>query len=159
MTARLTAITQRAARAGVNRTHRHLSAPRGDLFRVGLTVHGELVAVGIAGRPCRMLQDGRTAEILRIASAADVNVNANSRLYGALVRAGQALGYERFVTYTLASERGSSLLAANFEDDGLTDGGEWSRPSRKRRAAEQPGKKRRWIYPGRSSGLWDGVGA
>lgn len=157
MSARLTPITQRAARAWVNETHRHLSAPRGDLFRVGLTVEGNLVAVGIAGRPCRMLQDGRTAEILRIASVAEVGVNANSRLYGALIRAGQALGYERFVTYTLATECGISLKAANFEDDGLTEGGEWSRPSRRRAPARQPGKKRRWIWPGRKSGLWKAI--
>ena len=154
---KLTPVTQRAARAWVNKTHRHLSAPQGDLFRVGLMVNGELSAVGIAGRPCRMLQDGRTAELLRIASAAESSINANSRLYSALTRAGMALGYERFVTYTLATESGRSLLASNFEDDGLTDGGEWSRPSRKRRETEQPGRKRRWLWPRRSSGLWDDV--
>lgn len=155
---RFVPVTQREAHEWVRATHRHLSAPRGDLFRVGLEVGGALVAVGIAGRPCRMLQDGTTVEFLRIASTADIEVNACSRLYGALRRAGQALGYRRFVTYTLEHEPGTSLRAAGFHDDGLTDGGEWNRPSRTRAAAEQPGRKRRWIWPGRDSGLWDEVG-
>lgn len=154
----LVPIPRKEARAWINRTHRHLSAPIGDLFRVGLEADGEpheLLAVGMAGRPCRMLQDGRTAEITRIASIAPAEVNACSILYGALRRAGLALGYRRFVTYTLPHEPGTSLKAAGFVEDGMTDGGEWSRPSRKRKPAEQPSPKRRWIWPSRASGLWE----
>lgn len=154
---RFAPISQRAAKAWITVTHRHLPAPVGDLFRVGLEIHGKLVAVGVAGRPCRMLQDGRTAELTRIASAAPVAVNACSRLYGALRRAGQSMGYVRFITYTLPGEPGTSLRAAGFHFDGLTDGGEWSRPSRPCAAAVQPGQKCRWIFPGRDSGLWDGL--
>lgn len=152
---RLTPISQRAAKAWIAVTHRHLPAPVGDLYRVGIEAQGRLIAVGVAGRPCRMLQDGRTVELTRIASAAPVAVNACSRLYGALRRAGQGMGHVRFVTYTLSGEPGTSLKAAGFHFDGLTDGGEWSRPSRPRAAAAQPGRKRRWIFPGRDSGLWD----
>jgi hypothetical protein len=36
-------------------------------------------------------------------------------LYGALCRAAGALGYERAITYTLASELGTSCKAAGFE--------------------------------------------
>ena len=154
---RLVPVTQRAAREWVRATHRHLKPPVGDLYRVGLEINGVLIAVGIAGRPCRMLQDGTTVEFTRVASAADIDVNACSRLYGALRRAGRALGYRRFVTYTLEHEPGTSLRASGFYDDGLTSGGEWSRPSRHRAAVEQPGKKRRWIWPGRDSGMWDYV--
>lgn len=118
---------------------------------------GEIVAVGIAGRPCRMLQDGRTAEILRVASIAPTQVNACSLLYAALRRAGIALGYQRFVTYTLIDELGVSLRAAGFEYDGRSKGGEHDRPSRRRKPVEQPGEKCRWIYPGRASGLWGDV--
>lgn len=151
-------VTQKAAKAWVTKTHRHLKRPFvGDLYRVALEADGVMVAVGVAARPCRMLQDGTTAEFTRLASVADVGVNACSRLYGALRRAGQALGYRRFVTYTLEHEPGTSLRAAGFFDDGLSDGGEYSRPSRPRDAVEQPGRKRRWIWPGRSSGLWDEV--
>lgn len=148
-------VTQRSAKAWIAATHRHLKRPpRGDLWRVGVAQRGKLIAVGLAGRPCRMLQDGTTAEFTRLASTAEVEVNACSRIYGALRRAGIALGYRRFVTYTLEHEPGTSLRAAGFEDDGLTDGGEWDRPSRPRAPAEQPGRKRRWIWPGRESGLW-----
>lgn len=158
MTVRLIPVFRKTAKLWVKNTHRHLPAyPAGDLFRVGLDVDGELVALGVAGRPCRMLQDGRTCEITRIASAAPAQINACTRLYGALKRAGEALGYDRFVTYTLEDEPGTSPKAAGFHDDGLTDGGEWSRPSRPRNAAQQAGRKRRWIYPGRESGLWDAL--
>lgn len=150
----LVPVTQRHARRWCNDVHRHLSAPRGDLFRVALSVNGEIQAIGIAGRPTRLLQDGRTAEITRIASSAPSGINACSRLYGALIRAGQALGYRRFITYTLESESGISPKAAGFAFDGLTRADDWVRPNRKRRAAEQPGPKQRWIYPGRESGLW-----
>jgi hypothetical protein len=94
-----------------------------------------------------MLQDGFTAELTRISSTAESSVNACSRLYGALIRAGKALGYRRFVTYTLEDESGVSPRAAGFYDCGLTDGGEWSRPSRNRNPVEQPGRKRRWVFP------------
>ena len=154
---RFTPISQRAAKDWITATHRHLPAPVGDLYRVGLEIDGRLVAVGVAGRPCRMLQDGRTAELTRIASAAPVAVNACSRLYAALRRAGRCLGYVRYVTYTLPSEPGTSLRAAGFHFDGLTDGGEWSRPSRPRAASVQSGRKCRWIFPGRDSGVWDGL--
>lgn len=154
-TIRLAPISQRAAKDWITVTHRYLPAPVGDLYRVALEVHGRLAAAGVAGWPCRMLQDGRTAELTRIASAAPVSVNACSRLYGALRWAGQRIGYVRFVTYTLPNEPGTSLRAAGFHFDGLTDGGEWSCPSRPRAAAAQPSRKRRWIFPGRHSGLWD----
>lgn len=150
-------IVQREANAWIRMKHRHLSPLRGDLFRTSLVVDGELVAVATAGRPCIFLQDGRTAAITRVASVAEVNVNAASRLYGALVAAGRSLGYRRFVTYTLIEEPGTSLRASNFCDDGIVDGGEWSRPSRKRKPAEEAGPKRRWLYPGRASGLWSNL--
>ena len=148
-------ISQRAARVWINETHRHLDAPRGDLYRVALEIDGRLVAIGMAGRPARMLQDGVTVDLTRIASIADIEVNACSRLYGALRRAGLSLGYVRFVTYTLEHEPGTSLRASGFHDDGLTEGGEWSRPSRPREKTQQAGRKRRWIWPPRSTGLWN----
>jgi hypothetical protein len=148
-------ISQKAAKRWVNETHRHLDAPQGDLFRTCLKVDGQLQAVAIAGRPCRCLQDGRTAEILRIASIAAVEVNACTRLYSALIQAARYLGYRRFVTYTLLGEPGTSLRAFGFEFDGFTDGGEWDRPSRKRKTVVDSSPKRRWIFPKRDSGLWD----
>lgn len=109
-------ITLREARRFVAEHHRHNEPDRGWRFGVGLEQDGELVAVGTAGRPKgRGLDDGHTIEITRCCTLG--TTNAASRVYGALCRAATALGYDRAVTYTLASEPGSSLLASGFERD------------------------------------------
>lgn len=118
MTLKLRPITLRAARGFVAAHHRHNVPPRGWLYGVGLEQAGELVAVGIAGRPlARSYDDGRTVEILRVCTVG--TTNAASRIYGALCRAAAALGYLRAVTYTLESEPGTSLRAAGFRQDGV----------------------------------------
>lgn len=68
-------------------------------------------------------------------------------LYGACSRAGKALGADNMVTYTHEDEDGTSLKAAGWIDGGLTDGGEWSRPSRPRQLALDTHRKRRWWAP------------
>lgn len=109
----LVPVSQREARAFVRAHHRH-SRPDRDIFRVGLEVDGELVAVAVAGRlKAEGLQDGKTIEITRVCTLG--HTNACSRLYGALCRAGAALGYRRAYTYTLASEPGTSPRAAGAE--------------------------------------------
>lgn len=125
---RLRPITLAEARRFVAEHHRHNEPPIGWLFGVGLASGDRLIGVAIAGRPIsRVLQDGQTVEITRVCldpqSPATVTDNAASRLYGALCRAAAALGYRRAITYTLTTERGSSLAAAGFQRDGLTDGG------------------------------------
>lgn len=144
MSLTLKPLTQRAAKAWISANHRHLTRPQaGDIFRDGLTRGDELVGVVSVGRPrARMLQDGFTAEVLRLCTLGDRN--ACSMLYGAAVRAARALGYRRLYTYTLPDEPGSSLRASGWRDDGETDGGEWTRPSRARREVEQASPKRRW---------------
>lgn len=108
-------ITLREARRFVGEHHRHNgSTMRGWLFGVGVFAGDELVGVGIASRPtARMLDDGATIEIQRCCTTGAPN--ACTMIYGGLCRAAAALGYARAVTYTLASERGSSLRAAGFE--------------------------------------------
>lgn len=140
-------ITQRAARAWFDEHHRHLKAPRGDIIRAAIERDGEIVAVASAGRPkARMIDDGRTLEITRVATLDNVP-NACSMLYGALRRAGRALGWRRFVTYTLPEEGGASLRAAGWRLDTKTSGGEWSRHGRQRALALRPDPKLRWIWP------------
>lgn len=110
----LTPIPLRKARAFVAAHHRHNGPPRGWLFGCALTDEaGEVVAVAMAGRPlARAYDDGRTIEVLRVCTLEQRN--AASRLYGAVCRAAQALGYRRAITYTLATEGGASLRAAGF---------------------------------------------
>ena len=114
MSLHLVPISQKVAQDCVTRWHRHNAAPRGDVIRVGAASDdGVLVAVGMAGRPlARMFDDGQTLEVLRVSS--DGTHNATSMLYGALARAGFALGYTRIITYTQADESGSSLRAAGW---------------------------------------------
>lgn len=106
-------ITLAEARRFVGEHHRHNIPPVGWKWGVGVECDGQLVGVAVASRPvARGLDDGRTLEITR--SCTDGTRNANSMLYGAITRAARALGYARLVTYTLASEPGSSLKASGF---------------------------------------------
>lgn len=140
-------LSQRQAHAFVDRTHRHLQSPRGDVIRVGLTRDGVLVGVGVAGRPSsRHQQDGATLEITRVAVISGVD-NGCSKIYAALRRAASNLGYKRVITYTRADETGVSLRAAGFREDGVSSGGSWSRRRRPRAAPENGGPKVRWAWP------------
>ena len=111
--------------------HRHNKPPVGDMFRIGLYDGEQLVGVGCIGRPiARNLDDGLTVEITR--TCTDGRRNANSMIYGSLIRAALALGYKRIFTYTLKSESGASPRAVGFQQDGFVEGREWDCPSRPR---------------------------
>lgn len=146
MKLRVEPIGLRAANAYVDEHHRHHKASRGHKFSVSVVdEHGELRGVGIAGRPVsRMLDQSGHLEVVRVCT--DGTKNACSMIYGALRRAGVALGYpaEKIITYTLASEPGGSLRSAGWHDDGLAGGGEWGRASRPRDVVAPTETKRRW---------------
>ena len=137
MSLHLVPITPGVANEHIAAWHRH-SAPLGmargrGIFSVGAAdEEGTLVAVALAMRPvARHLDNGQTIEVVRVAS--DGTRNANSLLYGACARAAFALGYTRVITYTEASESGSSLHGAGWRvvaKRPATPG--WSRPSRPR---------------------------
>lgn len=143
---RIAPISLREANRFVDALHRHHGPAQGHRFSVSVVdEHGEVHGVGIAGRPVsRVLQAEGYLEVLRICT--DGSRNACSMLYGALRRAGIALGYpaERIITYTLASEEGGSLRAAGWHDDGPAGGGRWHRAARPRRDAAPIQTKRRW---------------
>lgn len=144
---RLKPVELRTANAWIDAVHRHHPPVRGHRFSVAV-VDGDdqLRGVGVAGRPkARVLQQNGYIEIVRIAS--DGTANVCSMLYGALRRASVALGYpaDRIVTYTLGTEPGTSLRAAGFVLDGVTDGGSWDRPSRRRKDAAPIEPKLRWL--------------
>lgn len=64
---------------------------------------------------------------------------------GAAARTAKAMGFWKIQTFILEDEPGTSLLAAGWEFDGWTDGGDWNRPSRGGRRTDQPmGRKQRW---------------
>lgn len=145
-------VTLREARAFIGEHHRHNRPPHSWKFGVGLmNGTGELRGVGTAQIPvARMLDDGLTLEITRVAT--DGSRNANSMIYGALIRAGKAMGYKRFVTYTLDSESGSSLKAVGFQEAARLPGSQdWARPNRMNNPSlfgdkypDHDGEKIRW---------------
>jgi len=139
--------TWKAAQKMVAEWHRHLPALTGARMACALADGDEPpFAVGTAGTPSRAWNEQRKIVISRIAvrPGTDPTVNGCSRLYGALCRAAEALGYRQAWTYTLPEEPGTSLRAAGFEEMGLTAGGEWDRPSQARGKAARSEPKRRW---------------
>lgn len=143
----LAPIGLREANAWVDLMHRHHEPVGGHKFSVSvLGEEGTLVGVGIAGRPkAKPLQANGYIEIVRVAT--DGTPNAPSMIYGSLRGAAVRLGYpaHKVITYTLDSEPGTSLLAAGFVFDGMTDGGSWDRPGRPRTDKAPIVPKKRWI--------------
>ena len=100
--------------------------------------------MAICGRPIsRYLDNGTTLEITRVCTNGERN--ACSMLYGACVRAARALGYKKVITYTLVSETGASLKAANFINDGIAGGEIWT-GARKKNNGVPAEKKTRWVF-------------
>jgi hypothetical protein len=123
----------REANQFVAQHHRHNLPCVGCKFAVGAAVEGKLVGVAICGRPiCRKLDDGKTLEILRVAT--DGTPNACSFLYSRCARITRLMGYERVITYTLESEGGASLRSVGAKPTGPLESHEWGNPNRHRKS-------------------------
>lgn len=146
--------TVREAKRLVLRWHRHLPRVHAGLFAAALAIDGVLVGVAmVALPPARWNGTGRVI-ISRVAVAEDVR-NGCSKLYGALCRAADNLGWTEAWTYTLPGESGDSLRAAGFEYMGETRGEEHDRKARPRAAVVDASPKGRWrrvLGHGRASG-------
>ena len=141
---RLRPITLAEGKAFVGDLHRHHKPPLSWRFGVGVEADGELVGVAIAGRPvARATEQYSILEVTRLCT--DGTTNACSMLYSAIARAAKALGYQKVQTYILQSEPGTSLKAAGWKLDGVTDGGQWDTPSRARQKTMFPEPKQRWV--------------
>jgi hypothetical protein len=140
-------MTITEAKAYVARVHRHHRPPVSGLFAVGCALGEEVVGVAVVGRPvARMLDDGWTAEVTRVAT--NGTPNACSVLYGACWRAARALGWRKLITYTLPEEGGASLRASNWRCVGHAGGGSWSRKDRPRVDTHPTQVKMRWEVGG-----------
>lgn len=136
-------LTQKEANEFVERLHRHHKPSRGDKFRVGCAIGGQLVGVVQVGRPVsRVLDDGKTLEVTRLCT--DGTKGACSYLYAKAARIAKELGYSKIITYILDSESGKSLVAAGWTCEGITRGGDWSVPSRPRNGTAPTCPKQRW---------------
>lgn len=142
-------MTLRFANGIVNRWHSHLPATRGCVFSLGAFDGPDCVGVVIAGRPvARLIDDGRTLDVARLCT--NGHANAASTLLGRARRVAQAMGFRRLISYTLASEFGTSYRAAGWTPAGVVEPSSWERPNigRQRRAdvvATQ--RKIRWEVP------------
>lgn len=127
----LTPISLREAHAFVDAVHRHHRSSRGGIFAIACSFGTRIVGVCIVGRPVsRGLQDGYTAEVNRLAT--DGTKNACSMLYAAAWRAARSMGYRKLITYILATEPGTSLMAAGWREVGRVSARSWNCPSRPR---------------------------
>ncbi len=143
MTLRLVPCFIAEANAFVRQHHRHHGPTLSGLFAVAVAAESNVVGVAIVGRPvARMLADGFTAEVTRLAS--DGTPHVCSMLYGAAWRACRALGYRRLVTYVLKEEGGASLRGAGWKCLGEAGGGSWSRGDRPRVDKHPTQTKMRW---------------
>ena len=125
----------REANEFITKHHRHNKPTVGGKFALGVAQDGKLVGVAIAGRPvCRRLDDGKTLEVLRVAT--DGTANACSFLYSRCARIARLMGYSRIITYTLASEGGASLRAVGARPTGPLDSHEWGNPNRPRKSQD-----------------------
>ena len=120
------------ANAFIARHHRHHRPLKFHKFSLAVADDaGEIRAVCMVNKPtARMLDDGMTLEVTRLAS--DGCPNACSCLYGAAWRAAKALGYGKLITYILESESGTTLKASGWKLIGKRGGGSWNMPSRPR---------------------------
>ena len=134
------------ANALVAQWHRHHQPCQGHRFSLGaIDADGSLHGAAIVGRPVARLA-GSPRDVLEVVRlVTDGTENCCSVLYAAAARAGHAMGYRRIQTYILDSERGTSLRAAGWADEGEAGGGQWKHTDGKPRRTDQPtGTKRRW---------------
>ena len=144
---RLQPVTRDVVRLFVQKHHSHHHRPNTYIAAVGVSNEVGLVCVAVLEIPrARMLCNGTTAEVSRVASDGSTN-NAASMACGAISRAALALGYTRLVSYTILGEPGTMYRASNWHPTALSTGGEWGRPSRPLlQKSNQTGEKVRWEY-------------
>ncbi len=175
---RLAPITVKRAIPFCRHVHRRLPNVQGGMWAVSVVsslgisageelAEADLIGVAIVGHAARALGP-LVLSVLRVA-VIEGHPNACSMLYGACSRAAKALGCDDLVTYTHQDELGASLIASGWVCGGETEGGEYDRPSRRRRQAVDPLPKLRWWAPwgkraqailsdpeGGSRGYWTG---
>lgn len=139
-------MTVKKAIPWVRNVHRRLPTIQGAMWAIQIQRAQMTVGCALVGWPARELAKQGVLCVLRVA-VQEGQKNGCSMLYGACSRAARAMGAASLVTYTHQDEPGTSLRAAGWVDGGLTDGGEWSRPSRPRQKAMFPDPKRRWWAP------------
>jgi hypothetical protein len=139
-------ITRQEVEDFIAQHHRHHLPPVGWVFHVALARGEKIVGVATIGRPvARRLDNGFTAEVTRVCTL-DVPEarHAASKLYAMAWRIARQMGYKRLISYTLAEETGTSLIAAGWRALYQTPGHSWDCPSRPRVDKHPLGRKTLW---------------
>ncbi len=139
-------VTLKQANQLVTDLHRHHKPVVGHRFSIGVKDRdGVLRGAAIVGRPTgRKNPQYEWAEVTRLVT--DGTKNACSMLYAAVARICKEMGFLRVQTFILDSETGTSLKAAGWKFDRLSEGGDWNVPSRGGRRIDQPQQqKQRWF--------------
>lgn len=156
-------LTLAEGAAWIQQVHRHHAPPQGHKWTIGAFRGLNLIGVACIGRPvARRINQLTIVEVTRVAT--DGSPDACSALYGAAARSAQAMGYFAILTYTLASEPGTSLRAAGWWPEKATTqpGQAWGVKSRPRdntvKGVGIPGEKIRWVRFLREWSPLDGLG-
>ena len=137
-------IHLKAANAYVKQFHRHNIPTQGGKFSISVYDDNRLCGVAICGRPtARRSDDGTTLEIYRCCT--DGTKNACSKLYSTACKIGFDMGYKRIITYTLQSEKGSSLKASGFRCEGSAGGIAWTGKRKREYYVSPEEMKNRWV--------------
>ena len=126
MSLELVPISIKEANDYVRSFHRHNKPTQGAKFAIACADENSIVGVSLVGRPLSAsLDDGFTAEVLRLCTTDDSPKNVCSKLYAASWRAWKAMGGKKIITYTMQSEKGSSIEAAGYKIIAQTKPGTW----------------------------------
>ncbi|ANS04015.1 hypothetical protein [uncultured Mediterranean phage uvDeep-CGR2-AD8-C175] len=111
-------LTLKEANEFVLKYHRHNGKMPTHRFSIGAIYNNELVGVAIIGNPCsRRLNNKYLVEVRRLCVKDDSPKNTCSYLYGRCWNIWQMMGGKKIITYTYASESGSSMRAVNWLND------------------------------------------
>jgi|TARA_B100001939_G_scaffold300634_1_gene276694 hypothetical protein len=109
-------LTLKKANEFVEKHHRHNKKCQGHRFSLGILYYNELVGVAICGRPlARKIDQELTLEVLRVCIKEPSPKNACSFIYGKCWSIWKKMGGKKIITYTLATESGSSMKAVGWK--------------------------------------------
>jgi hypothetical protein len=136
-------LTLKQLNVMVSNLHRHHQPVQGHRFSLGAVLDDRLVGACSVGRPVSRGCDWQTtAEVTRLVT--DGTKNACSIHYAAAARACKAMGFEKIQTYILEDELATSLKAAGWEFEEMTQGREWKHTQGPRRSDQPTCPKQRW---------------
>jgi hypothetical protein len=114
--------TLRAANDFVQAHHRHngRTSRDGGKFAIACEHGGRIVGVAIVGTPLSATymnkeKYGHVAEVLRTCTSTDAPDGTVSFLYGVCTRVCREMGFDKLITYTLTTEKGSSLRGVGWK--------------------------------------------